>query len=93
MLVQELMVRWRQTLRLSTVVKHHQLPVPFPWASSMPCPGAEHYRLPIDTVRMARTVNGIGAMPSPWSTTRSTADASLVHPDITTQVLPSGDHC
>ena len=43
----------------------------------MPCPSADHYRLPIDTVPMARTVNAIWAMPSPWSATLSTADASL----------------
>ena len=89
MLVQELTVRWRQTLPFSTAVKHHQSLVPFPWASSMPCPSADHYTLPIDT----RTVNAIWAMPAPWSAAQSTADASLFHLDLTTQVLPSGEHC
>ena len=93
MLVQEVKVRWRQTLPISTAVEHHQSPVPFPWASSMPCPSAEHYRLPIDTLLMACTVNASGAMPSPWSATRFTADASLFHLDLTTQLLPSGEHC
>ena len=56
MLVQELTLRWRQTLPFSTAVKHHQSPVPFPWASSMPCPNADNYKLPSDTVPMAGTV-------------------------------------
>ena len=93
MLVQELAVRWRQTLPFSAAVKHHQSPVPFPWASSMPCASADHYRLPIDTVPVARTVNAIYALPSPCSATRSTADASLFHLDLTTNVLPCGEHC
>ena len=59
MLLQELAVRWRQTPPFSTAVKHHQSPVPFPWASSMPCPVADRYRLPINAVPMARTVNAI----------------------------------
>ena len=77
----------------STAVKHHQSPVPFPWANSMPCPSVDHYRLPIDTVPMARTVNAIWAMPSPRSSTRSTTDASLFQSDLTTHVLPRGEHC
>ena len=89
MLVQEGTVRWRQTRPICKAVKHHQSLVPFPWAGSMPCPGAEHYKLPIDTVPMACMVNAVGAMPSPWSATRSTPDTSLFHPDLTTQVLPS----
>ena len=93
MLVQELAVRWRQTLPFSTAVKHHHSPVHFPWASGIPCPSADHYSLPIDTVPMARTVNAIWALPSPWSATRSTADASLFHLDLTTHVLPRGEHC
>ena len=93
MLVQELAVRWRQTLQFSMAVKRHQSPVPFPWASCMPCPSADHYKLPIDTVPMARSVNAIWALPSPWSATPSTADASLFHPDLTTHVLPRGEHC
>ena len=93
MLLQELAVRRRQTLPFSTAVKHHQSPIPFPWASSMPCPSAEHYRLPIDTVPMPRTVNAIWALPSPWSAVRSTADASLFHPDLTTHVPPRREHC
>ena len=92
MLVQELAVRWRQPVPFSTAVKHHQSPVPFPWASSMPCPSADHYRLPVDTLPMARTLNAIWATPSPWSATRSTADASLFHPILTTHVLPHGEH-
>ena len=93
MLVQELAVRWRQTLPFSTAVKHHQSPVPFPWACSMPCPSADHYMFSIDTVPMARTVNAIRAMRSPWSATRSIDDASLFHADLTTHVLPHGEHC
>ena len=92
MLVQELTVPWRQTLPFSTAVTHHQSPVPFAWASSMPCPSADQYRLPIDIVPMARTVLAIWAMPSPRSATRSTADASLFHSDLTTHVLPCGEH-
>ena len=93
MLVQEVAVLWRQSLPFSTAVKHHLSPVPFPWASSMPCPSADHYGLLIYTVPMARTVNAILALPSPWSTMRSTADASLFHPDLTTHVLPRGGDC
>ena len=93
MLAQKLAVRWRQTVPFSTAVKHHQSPVPFPWASSMPSRSADHYKLPIDTVPMPRTVNAICATPCPWSATRSTADASLFHQDLTTHVLPRGEHC
>ena len=93
MLVQDFAVQWRQTPPFSTAIKHHQSPVPFPWASSMPCPSADHYKLPIDTVPMAQTVNAIWALPSPRSATRCTADASLFHPDLTSHVLPRGEHC
>ena len=93
MLLQELAVRSRQTLPLSTAVQHHQSPIPLPWASSMPCPSANNYRLPIDTVPMPRTANAISALPSPWSAMRTTANASLFHPDLTTHVPPRGEHC
>ena len=73
----------------STAVKHQQSPFPFPWAGSMPCPSAEHHSLLIDTLPMACMVNAVGAMPSPWSATRSTPDTYLFHPHLTTQVLPS----